>query len=88
MIYNFIPVNKYTIKSQYLIYRIDKITDTLIESKFKAFFYIDALNGYWAVPVKEGDEYKEGKGRRKKRSLTRGRGGVSRVQTTRREEKE
>lgn len=60
VVHNFIPVNKYTIKPQYPMHRIDEVTDTLIKPKFKAYFCTDASNGYWAVPIKEGDEYKTG----------------------------
>lgn len=60
MIHNFIPVNKYTIKPQYPMHRIDEVIDTIIKPKHKAFFSTDASNGYWAVPIKEGDQYKTG----------------------------
>lgn len=60
VVHNFIPVNKYTIKPQYPGHRIDEVIDTVIKPKYKAFFCTDAANGYWAVPIKEGDQYKTG----------------------------
>ena len=42
------------------MHRIDKVIDTLIKSKFKTFFCSDASNKYWAMLIKEGDEYKTG----------------------------
>ena len=45
VVHNFIPVNKYTIKPQYTMHRIDEVTDTLIKPKFQAFFRSDASNG-------------------------------------------
>ena len=42
------------------MHRIDEVIDTLIKSKFKVFFCSDASNEYWAMSIKEGDEYKTG----------------------------
>lgn len=60
VVHNFIPVNKYTIKPQYPMHRIDEVIDTLIKPRYRAFFSTDASNGYWAIPIKAGDEYKAG----------------------------
>ena len=38
VVHNFIPVNKYTIKPQYPMHRIDEVIDTLIKPKFKSSF--------------------------------------------------
>lgn len=58
VVHNFIPVNKFTIKPQYPMHRIDEVIDTIIKPKIRVFFITDASNGYWAVPIKQGDEYK------------------------------
>ena len=60
VVHNFIPVNKFTIKPQYPMHRIDEVIDTIIKPKYRVFFSTDASNGYWAVPIKAGDEYKTG----------------------------
>lgn len=60
VVHNFIPVNKYTIKPQYPGHRIDEVIDTVIKPRYRAFFCTDAANGYWAVLIKDGDQYKTG----------------------------
>ena len=60
VVHNFISVNKYTIKSQYLMYGIDEVTDTIIKLGYRAFFRIDVSNGYWAILVMLSDKYKTG----------------------------
>ena len=59
VVHNFIPVNRFTIKPQYPMHKIDEALDTLIKPKFLVFFCTDAANGYWAIPVKGGDQYKK-----------------------------
>ena len=60
VVHNFIPVNDVTIKPQYPTHRIDEVLETVIRPGYTCFFITDASNGYWAVPIKPGDEYKAG----------------------------
>ena len=60
MVHNFTPLNKFTIKPAYPGHLIDEVLDTIVKPKFSVFFSADAANGYWAVPMKRGDEYKTG----------------------------
>ena len=60
VVHNFIPVNKCTIKPQYPMHQLEEVLDTIVKPKFTTFFSTDASNGYWAVPIKPGDEYKAG----------------------------
>src|SRR5438034_1247838 len=60
VIHNFIPINKVTIKLQYLMHHIDEVLEMVIRPRYTCFFITDALNGYWAVPIRPGDEYKAG----------------------------
>ena len=60
VVHNFIPLNKCTIKPQYPMHRMEEVLETIIKPKFSVFFSTDASNGYWAVPIKPGDEYKAG----------------------------
>lgn len=60
VVHNFIPVNKNTIKPQWPMHRIEDVIETVIQPNFVAWFISDASNGYWAIPLKPGDEYKTG----------------------------
>jgi hypothetical protein len=40
------------------VHRTDEVVDITMKSKYKGFFSADASCGYWAVPIKPGDEYK------------------------------
>ena len=60
VVQNFIPLNKCTIKPQYPMHRIDEVLDTLIKPRFFAFFCTDAANGYWAILIKDGHQYRAG----------------------------
>ena len=60
VVHNFIPVNDYTIKPRYPMHLIDEVLDTVIRPGYTCFFSADATNGYWAIPIKAGDEYKAG----------------------------
>jgi hypothetical protein len=60
VVHNFIPLNAHTIKPQWPMHRIEDVIDTIIQLRFSAWFVSDASNGYWAVPIKKGDEYKTG----------------------------
>ena len=42
------------------MHRIEKTIDTIIRPKHRCYFITDAFNGYWAVQMKLGDEYKTG----------------------------
>ena len=42
------------------MHRIEEVTDTIIKLKLNTFFSTDASNGYWAIPIKDGDQYKAG----------------------------
>ena len=58
IVHCFIPVNDVTIKPQYPMHRIDEVLETVIRPKHTCFFITDGSNGYWAVKIKPGDEYK------------------------------
>lgn len=60
VVHNFMPVNAETIKPAYPTHSIDEVVDTIIRPKFGVFFGNDASNGYWAIPMKKGHEYKAG----------------------------
>lgn len=60
VVHNFISVNSQTVKPQYFTHRIEEVIETIIKPKFIMFFGTDASCGYWAVPMKAGDEYKTG----------------------------
>ena len=60
VVHNFIPVNKYTIKSSYPVYRLEEVLDTIVKPGYNFYFSSDAANGYWAIPMKQGDENKTG----------------------------
>ena len=60
VVHNYIPLNSQTIKPQYPIHRIEKVIDTIIRPKHHCYFITDASNGYLAVGLKPGDQYKTG----------------------------
>lgn len=60
VIHNFISVNSQTVKPQYPTHRIEEVVEIIIKPKFTVFFGTNASNGYWAVPMKAGHEYKTG----------------------------
>ena len=60
VVHNFIPINRYTIKSAYPMHRLEEVLDTLIKDRFRAYFTSDASNGYWAIPMKAEDCNKTG----------------------------
>lgn len=49
MIYNFIFINKYTIKSFYLIYKLEEVFDTIIKPGYNVYFIANVSNGYLVV---------------------------------------
>ena len=60
VVHNYIPLNSQTIKPQYPMHRIEEVIDTIIKPKHRCYFITDASNGYWAIRMKPGDEYKTG----------------------------
>lgn len=60
VVHNYIPVNNHTIKSSYPMHRLEEVLETLMRPKFRCFFGADASNGYWAISMKAGHEYKTG----------------------------
>ena len=60
MVYNFILVNRWTIKPGYPMYRLEEVLDTLIKPKYGVYFCTDASNGYWAVTTRVEDRNKTG----------------------------
>lgn len=55
VVHNFIPINKYTIKLSYQIYRLEEILNIIIKPGYDVYFIADVSNGYWAVPIKVSD---------------------------------
>jgi hypothetical protein len=60
MVHNYIPLNRYTIASSYPCKRIDQIVHTVVRPTFQYYFWSDASNAYWAIPLRRGDEMKTG----------------------------
>ncbi|KAI9871042.1 MAG: hypothetical protein M1823_008561, partial [Watsoniomyces obsoletus] len=42
------------------MHRLEEVLETLMRPKFRCFFGADASNGYWAVPMRKGHDYKTG----------------------------
>ena len=55
MVHNYIPLNRYTMKSHYPCPRIDQIVHTVLKRNKKCFFYTDATDSYWAIPLRKAD---------------------------------
>jgi hypothetical protein len=49
--HTFCPINEATIKSNYPMRRVEPILNNLMQPRFSMFWWTDAANGYWAVPV-------------------------------------
>ncbi len=60
VIHNFIPVNRYTIKSQYPVHSLEETLNTAIRPEFGVYFMSDTANSYWAIPMKVEDCNKTG----------------------------
>jgi hypothetical protein len=58
VVHNFIPINACTIKPVYPMHNLEEVLDVLVKPTFVVFFSSDAANGYWAVPLRKGDEHK------------------------------
>jgi hypothetical protein len=54
-VHNYIPLNRYTLKSQYPCPRIDQIVHIVLKRNKKCFFYTDATDSYWAIPLRKSD---------------------------------
>ena len=52
VVHNFIPVNRWTIKSAYPSHSLEEITATLVKAKYGFYFLSDAANSYWAIPMR------------------------------------
>jgi hypothetical protein len=57
-VHNYIPINKWSIKCTYPVHSLDEVVDVVLKDKFSVYFSADASCGYWAIPVKPGDEFK------------------------------
>ena len=55
MVHNYIPLNKFTMKSQYPCPRIDQIVHNVLKRNKRCFFYTDATDSYWAIPLRKTD---------------------------------
>ena len=55
MVHNYIPLNWYTMKSQYPCPRIDQIVHNVLKRNNRCFFYTDATDSYWAIPLRKED---------------------------------
>ena len=55
MVHNYIPLNRYTLKSQYPCANIEQIVHTVLKNDKKCFFYTDATDSYWAIPLRKSD---------------------------------
>ena len=60
VVHNYIPLNSQTIKPQYPMHHIEEVIDSIINPKHHCYFITNVSNGYWAVRMKSGDEYKTG----------------------------
>lgn len=60
VVHNFIPVNRFTIKSAYPMHHLEEVVNTLLTPTFKAYFSSDASNSYWAIKMKPEDRNKTG----------------------------
>ena len=60
VVHHFIPINRWTIKSAYPMHRLEEVVVILVKPGRNVFFKSDAANGYWAIPMKQGDENKTG----------------------------
>lgn len=58
--FNYISFNKYTIKSKYPIYWLEKTIDVVIILGFKVFFSNNTVNSYWKILMKEFNYNKTG----------------------------
>ena len=55
MVHNYIPLNWHTLKSQYPCANIKQIVHTVVKNDKRCFFYTDATDSYWAIPLCKSD---------------------------------
>lgn len=60
MVQNYIFLNSQTMNSQYPMHHTKEVINTIIQPKHRCYFITDASNGYWAIQIKPGDNYKTG----------------------------
>ena len=60
VVHNFIPVNRYTVKSSYPVHNLEQTLDIIIQPGFDVYFNSDAANGYWIISMKVEDCNKTG----------------------------
>ena len=58
MIYNFIFVNRFIIKSVYFMHYLKKIIIILIKFKYFIYFCSNAANDYWIISMKQKNRNK------------------------------
>ena len=58
IIYNFIFLNRWTIKFVYFIYHLKKFLINLLKFKYRIFFNSNIAYEYWAISMKSNDENK------------------------------
>ena len=58
MIYNFIFVNHFIIKSAYFMHHLEKIIVILIKSEYFVYFCSNAANDYWIISIKQRNRNK------------------------------
>ena len=51
-VYNFIPINKVTVKSFYPSPRIEQITHNMLKNEMQYYSWFDVANAYWSVPLR------------------------------------
>ena len=60
VVHNFILINKWTIKSAYLMHYLEEVIEIVIKPRYRMYFSLDASNGYWAILLRKGDANKTG----------------------------
>ena len=60
IIYNFIPINSYIIKSVYFMYYLKKVIIIFIKPKFPIYFNFNIANNYWVILLKKNNQNKTG----------------------------
>jgi hypothetical protein len=58
MMHQYIQLNTCTVKMNYPMGRIEPILNMVGQAKWKVFFKVDTVNGYWAVPLDPAHAYK------------------------------
>ena len=58
IIHNFISINRFTRKSAYSIYHLEKVINILVISDYDVYFISNAFNSYWAISMKKANRNK------------------------------